>query len=157
MRRETLSNCMAGDSIDLVQGRWLIAELQPHFLERRRRVFCATCCLCDSRNNLAVSATFRRSGNTSDSDLISQTSCFADIPTILEYPIGFGSEPNALTKSALSATLCCFSTTAIELECSGLSAKLCRFWRPFYAESDTFSQSIIAYFCSLDTPSSSFG
>lgn len=45
IRRETLSNRMAGGSIDLVQGRWLIAEPQPHFLERRRRVFCAARCL----------------------------------------------------------------------------------------------------------------
>ncbi|SRR5260221_6975062 len=38
--------------------------------------------------------------------------------------------------SALSAILCCVSTAAIERECFRLSAKLCRFWRPSYAESD---------------------
>ncbi len=38
---------------------------------------------------------------------------------------------------ALSARLCCFSTAAIERECSCLSAKICRFWRPLIAVSDT--------------------
>ncbi len=91
-------------------------------------------------------AAFRHSGNTSHSDLTSQTSRFADIPAILEYPIGFRGRSNVLAKSVLAAKLClisaqpatlyCFNTAASELECSCLSAKLCRFWRPFYAESD---------------------
>src|SRR5260370_18234986 len=91
-------------------------------------------------------AAFQRSGNTSHSDLTSQTSRFADIPAILEYPIDFRSRSNTLAKSVLAAklclisaqpaTLCCFNTAASELECSCLSAKLCRFLRPFYAESD---------------------
>lgn len=37
---------------------------------------------------------------------------------------------------ALSVRICFFNTAASELECSCLSAKLCRFWRPFYAASD---------------------
>src|SRR5215831_15789213 len=37
--------------------------------------------------------------------------------------------------SALSATLCCVSTVAIELECFCLSAKICRFWWPLIAKS----------------------
>ena len=104
---------------------------------------------CDSRHNLATLAAFRHSGNTSHSDVTSQTSRFADIPAILEYPIGFRGRSNALAKSVLAAklclisaqpaTLCCFNTAASELECSCLSAKLCRFWRPFYAESDKFT------------------
>jgi hypothetical protein len=38
---------------------------------------------------------------------------------------------------ALSARICFFSTAVPELEYSCLSAKLCRFWRPFNAVSDT--------------------
>ena len=38
---------------------------------------------------------------------------------------------------ALSAISCRVNTTVGELECSCLSAKLCHFWRPFHAESDT--------------------
>src|SRR5947208_13478938 len=38
---------------------------------------------------------------------------------------------------ALSAISCRVNTTVGELECSCLSAKLCHFWRPFNAESDT--------------------
>src|SRR5260370_189930 len=93
-------------------------------------------------------AAFQRSGNTSHSDLTSQTSRFADIPAILEYPIGFRGRSNALATSVLAAklclisaqpaTLCRFNTAARELECSCLSAKLCRFWRPFNAESHTY-------------------
>lgn len=60
---------------------------------------------CDSRHNLAASATFRRSGNTSDSDLTSQTGHFADFSAIPENLIGFGSRLNVLAKSALSAVV----------------------------------------------------
>src|SRR5205807_10408168 len=38
---------------------------------------------------------------------------------------------------ALSARLCCVSTTVGELECFCLSAKICRFWRPLNAVSHT--------------------
>jgi hypothetical protein len=38
--RKTFSNRVAGCSIDLVQGRWLIAEPLADFFERRWRVFC---------------------------------------------------------------------------------------------------------------------
>src|SRR5215472_12173810 len=40
---EALSNHVTGSSIDLVQGRWLIAEPQPHFLERWRDRFRSYC------------------------------------------------------------------------------------------------------------------
>src|SRR5712691_8812215 len=41
---------------------------------------------------------------------------------------------------ALSAKLCRVNTAIGELECSCLSAKICRFWWPIYAVSDTFPQ-----------------
>ncbi len=48
---------------------------------------------------------------------------------------------------ALSAISCRVNTTVGELECSCLSAKLCHFWRPFHAESDTFLQSCLGGLC----------
>lgn len=38
--RETLCNCVASNTIDLVQDRWLIAELLTHLLQRGWRIFC---------------------------------------------------------------------------------------------------------------------
>src|SRR6266704_1945774 len=108
-----------------------------------------TCALnveCHSRRKLAASARISRSGCFLNRVFVLKSCSWLKVFSAANGLECIRGQSNPLSNFvlsaklcpifALSARLCCFSTAAIERECSCLSAKICRFWRPLIAVSD---------------------
>src|SRR6266566_1727831 len=102
---------------------------------------------CHSRRKLAASARISRSGCFLNRVFVLKSCSWLKVFSAANGLECIRGQSNPLSNFvlsaklcpifALSARLCCFSTAAIERECSCLSAKICRFWRPLIAVSDT--------------------
>src|SRR6266702_1048986 len=106
---------------------------------------------CHSRRKLAASARISRSGCFLNRVFVLKSCSWLKVFSAANGLECIRGQSNPLSNFvlsaklcpifALSARLCCFSTAAIERECSCLSAKICRFWRPLIAVSDTLAHS----------------
>src|SRR6266568_4580085 len=104
---------------------------------------------CHSRRKLAASARISRSGCFLNRVFVLKSCSWLKVFSAANGLECIRGQSNPLSNFvlsaklcpifALSARLCCFSTAAIERECSCLSAKICRFWRPLIAVSDNYS------------------